>query len=159
MKLKLVRQDAVPEQQVSEVDELRCALESRTVIAKAIGILMERHRLDDEQAFAYLVRLSQNQNVKLRLIAADVVAETDKTFTSASTQTPCPASPAPPDKARTPLASVPSASGVRAAGQGSDPTRIGPLCEWGVPPVRTRHRRHTRRRPAGMGRHPQRMAS
>lgn len=60
----------------SEADGLRAALESRTVIAKAIGILMERHSTGDEQAFAYLVRLSQHRNAKLRLVAAGIVAET-----------------------------------------------------------------------------------
>jgi len=71
-------QSAGPERP-SEVDGLRCALESRTVMAKEIGILMERHSIDDEQSFAYLVRLSQNQNVKLRLVAAGVAAAVSAT--------------------------------------------------------------------------------
>jgi hypothetical protein len=48
-------------------------------MAKEIGILMERHSIDDEQSFAYLVRLSQNQNVKLRLVAAGVAAAVSAT--------------------------------------------------------------------------------
>jgi AmiR/NasT family two-component response regulator len=75
-------QSAVPEQ-CSEVDGLRRALASRAVIAKAIGILMERHGIDDEQSFAYLVRMSQNQNIKLRLVAAGVVADTDTALAAA----------------------------------------------------------------------------
>jgi AmiR/NasT family two-component response regulator len=50
-------------------------LVSRTVIPKAIGILMERYRIGDEQAFAVLARNSRNHNVKLRLVAARVVTD------------------------------------------------------------------------------------
>ena len=63
-------------QAASEIHDLRRALESRTVISTAIGILIERHRISEDQAFAMLVRTSQSQNVKLRLIAATVVADT-----------------------------------------------------------------------------------
>jgi AmiR/NasT family two-component response regulator len=69
-------QQTAAAEEPSEADGLRSALESRTVIAKAIGILMERHSTSDEQAFAYLVRLSQDRNVKLRLVATEIVAET-----------------------------------------------------------------------------------
>jgi hypothetical protein len=52
------------------------ALESRTSVGTAIGILMERYQLDQQRAFAFLARLSQNGNVKLHKVAATIVAET-----------------------------------------------------------------------------------
>lgn len=51
------------------------ALESRTTIGTAIGILMERYQLDENRAFRFLVRTSQTGNVKLREVAAGVVAD------------------------------------------------------------------------------------
>ncbi|MEU8224014.1 GAF and ANTAR domain-containing protein [Kribbella sp. NPDC048915] len=52
------------------------ALESRTTIGTAIGILMERYALDTNRAFAFLVRMSQTGNIKLRDVAEGVVADT-----------------------------------------------------------------------------------
>lgn len=49
------------------------ALDSRTIIAQACGLVMERFDIDSIQAFALLTRLSQTQNVKLRDIAAELV--------------------------------------------------------------------------------------
>jgi AmiR/NasT family two-component response regulator len=37
-------------------------------------MLMERHAITDEQAFAYLRRLSQETNTKLRVVAETVVS-------------------------------------------------------------------------------------
>jgi hypothetical protein len=54
------------------------ALESRTTIGTAIGILMERYQLDANRAFTFLVRTSQTGNIKLREVAAGVVADTEK---------------------------------------------------------------------------------
>jgi hypothetical protein len=54
------------------------ALESRTTIGTAIGILMERYQLDANRAFTFLVRTSQTGNIKLRDVAAGVVADTAK---------------------------------------------------------------------------------
>ncbi|MEV0793438.1 GAF and ANTAR domain-containing protein [Kribbella sp. NPDC050459] len=54
------------------------ALESRTTIGTAIGILMERYQLDANRAFTFLVRTSQTGNVKLREVAAGVVRDTAK---------------------------------------------------------------------------------
>jgi len=59
--------DAVHHQQ------LKTALNSRTVIGQATGIVMERFGLDAAQAFGVLRRLSQAENVKVRDIAARVV--------------------------------------------------------------------------------------
>ena len=52
-----------------EVDNMRAAMASRAVIEQAKGILMERHRLTPDRAFAVLSRISQTSNVKLRDVA------------------------------------------------------------------------------------------
>jgi len=44
-------------------------VETREVIGQAQGILMERHRVTSQQAFAILVRVSQHRNEKLRDVA------------------------------------------------------------------------------------------
>jgi GAF domain-containing protein len=46
---------------------------TRQLIGRAEGILMERHKVTSEQAFAMLVRVSQHRNVKLREIAERLV--------------------------------------------------------------------------------------
>ena len=58
----------------AEVEHLRLALAGRAVIEQAKGILAERTRCTPEAAFALLDQMSQRRNVKLRLIAAEVVA-------------------------------------------------------------------------------------
>ena len=57
----------------ARASHLEVALLSRAPIEQAKGILMTRHRCTSEEAFTMLLRLSQNQNVKLRIIAQDVV--------------------------------------------------------------------------------------
>lgn len=52
---------------------LSSANESRELIGQAQGILMERHKVTSDQAFALLVRVSQQQNTKLRDIADQLV--------------------------------------------------------------------------------------
>ncbi|HSE09208.1 MAG TPA: GAF and ANTAR domain-containing protein [Nocardioidaceae bacterium] len=58
-----------------QITNLAEALETRTTIGKAMGIVMERYQLSDERAFAFLTRLSQHRNVKLRLVAEELVTE------------------------------------------------------------------------------------
>ncbi len=53
--------------QTSQLEE---ALESRTTIGQAIGLLMAHEGLRPDEAFQKLVRVSQNANIKLRDIAA-----------------------------------------------------------------------------------------
>lgn len=55
-------------------EQLREAIDSRAVIEQAKGILMARHGVDSEAAFRMLRDDSQNRNVKLRLIAGEIVA-------------------------------------------------------------------------------------
>lgn len=57
-----------------EVRHLTTALASNRRIAAAVGILMHRQGVDQPAAFALLVRASQQQNRKLRDVAADVLA-------------------------------------------------------------------------------------
>jgi hypothetical protein len=54
-------------------ETLNEALASREVIGQAVGIVMERYRIDAGRAFAFLVRTSRDGNVKLRDIARDIV--------------------------------------------------------------------------------------
>jgi GAF domain-containing protein len=54
-------------------EELRHGLVSRAVIDQAKGILMVQHGLTADQAFAVLTRFSQQENRKLREVAADLV--------------------------------------------------------------------------------------
>jgi hypothetical protein len=64
-----------------EIEGLRQALETRTVIGQAIGILMHREALTADAAFAHLVELSSHANTKLRDVASDIVAETERDAT------------------------------------------------------------------------------
>ncbi len=54
-------------------DQLNHALESRKVIGQAIGIVMERYRIDGDRAFQFLLRASSSSNTKLREVAEDLV--------------------------------------------------------------------------------------
>ena len=54
---------------------LRQAVDSRTLIGQAQGVLMERFGIGAEQAFAVLRRFSQENGTKLRDIATHVIEE------------------------------------------------------------------------------------
>jgi transcriptional regulator with GAF, ATPase, and Fis domain len=58
---------------VRRIGDLRQRETSREVISQAQGILMERHKLTADRAFALLVRVSQDTNRKLRDVAATLV--------------------------------------------------------------------------------------
>lgn len=49
------------------------AVDARTLVGQAQGILMERYDIDAEQAFSVLRRYSSHSNRKLRFIASEVV--------------------------------------------------------------------------------------
>ena len=57
-----------------EIEHLRRALVTRTVIGEAIGILMERRRITADEAFDELKSASQRTNVKLAQVAEDLAA-------------------------------------------------------------------------------------
>ncbi|MFJ6293643.1 GAF and ANTAR domain-containing protein [Streptomyces griseoviridis] len=54
------------------IDQLEHAMETRHAIGEAIGILMERHRMSEDDAFSVLRSISQHHNVKLRDVARRV---------------------------------------------------------------------------------------
>ena len=54
-------------------EQMRAAVLNRDLIGQAKGILMERHRMTADAAFAVLAEASQRQNVKLTEIAAGLV--------------------------------------------------------------------------------------
>jgi hypothetical protein len=58
-----------------EIQNLREAVRTRGMIGQAVGIVMERYKLTDDRAFAFLTRLSQDGNMKLRAIAEQIIAK------------------------------------------------------------------------------------
>jgi ANTAR domain len=59
------------------IENLETALQTNRRIGVAIGVLMSRHGLSEDDAFARLARASQLTNRKLRDIAEAVVYEGD----------------------------------------------------------------------------------
>jgi AmiR/NasT family two-component response regulator len=62
--------------QATLTDHLRVALSSRSVIDQAIGIIIGMQRCPPQVAFDMLRTVSQNRNLALREVAADLVART-----------------------------------------------------------------------------------
>ncbi|SDR95694.1 GAF and ANTAR domain-containing protein [Microlunatus soli] len=73
MGLALAAHAAVAIASSQEIEGLTVALANRTVIGQAEGILMERYGLSAERAFAFLVRVSRQENRRLVRIAEDFV--------------------------------------------------------------------------------------
>ena len=59
--------------EVTLSDNLRIALSSRSVIDQAMGIVMAQRRCNPEEAFGTLRTISQRRNVKLRVVAAELI--------------------------------------------------------------------------------------
>lgn len=59
------------------LDSLHRALDTRTIIGTAVGLVMARYELDREHAFAFLVRQSSTSNVKLRTVCENLVREAE----------------------------------------------------------------------------------
>jgi len=57
----------------SQIDGLRDAMTNRQLIGQAVGITMERFGLADDHAFAFLTRLSNHRNVKLHVVAREII--------------------------------------------------------------------------------------
>lgn len=55
-------------------EDRRKAMESRTAIDVAVGIIMAQNRCSQEEAFELLTRVSSNRNIKLRKLAEDLIA-------------------------------------------------------------------------------------
>ena len=66
---------AVALDKTMKLTSLTDALRSRQLVGAAIGILMERHTIDEHAAYRYLTRVSQNSNVGIRDIAQTLVDE------------------------------------------------------------------------------------
>jgi hypothetical protein len=73
-----VHQSAMALDYAREIENLQQAMRTRQLIGRAVGIAMERYGLSEERAFAFLARVSQTRNVKLRAVAEELVAETDQ---------------------------------------------------------------------------------
>jgi hypothetical protein len=58
-----------------EVDGLKTALGSRTIIGKAMGVIIEREGVNETEAFEILKTMSQHTNVRLRDVAARLAEE------------------------------------------------------------------------------------
>jgi hypothetical protein len=58
----------------SENDQLRTALVTRIVIEQAKGMLAERFNVEADMAFEHLRREARNRRMKLRALAAAVIA-------------------------------------------------------------------------------------
>lgn len=58
--------------------DLREAMESRTTINIAVGILMAQNRCSQDEAFSILRNASSNRNVKLRVLAGELVESVSK---------------------------------------------------------------------------------
>ena len=69
----LAAQGAIMLGYAQQLEGLGQAVKTRQDIGTAVGIVMERFGLAQPRAFAYLVRLSQTRNTKLRLIARQIV--------------------------------------------------------------------------------------
>ena len=62
-----------------ELDETKEALESRKIIERAKGIVMERLQLKEDEAMRFLQKKSRNSNKKLVEVANEII-EADKAF-------------------------------------------------------------------------------
>lgn len=60
-------------------DQLNDAIATRQLVGQAIGIVMERYGIDTERAFQFLVRASSTSNIKLRVIAEELVEQANDT--------------------------------------------------------------------------------
>lgn len=61
---------------------LNQALQTRSKIGQAIGIIMERHRIDPDRALRFLVRTSATSEIKLRDLADEIIATSIERYQS-----------------------------------------------------------------------------
>ena len=89
----LVRHVAVAVADLLASHDLERARETRTLVGQAQGILMERHGLDADRAFAVLRRHSQQGNLKLADVARQLV--TTRSLPEAPRRSPAPTAAGP----------------------------------------------------------------
>ena len=63
---------------VRQEENLNTALQTRKLIGQAVGIVMERFMLGEAAAFAYLTRVSQHSNTRLRDVAEELVNQAEE---------------------------------------------------------------------------------
>lgn len=63
--------------QSKEITELKDTLETRKLIERAKGILMDRHGLKEEEAFKRIHFQARNQNKKMREIAESIITASE----------------------------------------------------------------------------------
>jgi AmiR/NasT family two-component response regulator len=56
-----------------QVESLGEAVHARQDVGTAVGVIMERHGLDRERAFAFIARLSNDRNIRVRVLAQQIV--------------------------------------------------------------------------------------
>ena len=69
---------------VEQASRLAQAMEAGSLFGQAQGLLMERYAIDADQAFAMLRRYSQDDNIKLRIVVADLVSTRRRPTSSAA---------------------------------------------------------------------------
>lgn len=79
---QFAHQSAVALAYARHVETLENAIASRQLVGQAVGVVMERCRLDDARAFAFLARLSSHENAEMRESARRMV-EASRTDTPA----------------------------------------------------------------------------
>jgi hypothetical protein len=67
-------QSAVALEYARRIDQLEEAVTTRQLIGQAVGLVMERFQVDEARAFGFLTRLSNQENLKLRLVAERLLA-------------------------------------------------------------------------------------
>ena len=72
-----VRRHRQIKSQQREIDDLKETLETRKIIERAKGILMDRHRMSEEEAFKRIHFQARNQNKKMREIAQSIITAAD----------------------------------------------------------------------------------
>ncbi len=63
--------------QAKEIEQLKETLETRKLIERAKGILMDRHHMSEEEAFKRIHFQARNQNKKMREIAQSIITAAD----------------------------------------------------------------------------------
>lgn len=75
---------ALVARQGREIETLTDSLASSRAIGQAIGLIMERYKIGSDRAFEFLVRLSQNHNIKLRVVALGIITTAEEDARSQS---------------------------------------------------------------------------
>lgn len=61
--------------------QLNEAIGGRTVLGKAIGLVIESYQINDERAFQFIVRASSTSNLKARDVAVEIVDRANQDYT------------------------------------------------------------------------------